>query len=58
MTDSAISKEIIQIFIDTIREEKIIDDNAVLEKFSTLLNYDKTPTVKELKQALFNEDVS
>jgi hypothetical protein len=53
-----ILKEITRAFLDAVKKEQIIKDNAQLEKFSTLFDEHTIPSVEQLKDALFSEELS
>ena len=58
MANSTILTEIIQSFISNVKNKEIIKNEEVLNKFSQLFNDESTPTVEQLKNALFSEELS
>jgi len=58
MPVNTILEEITHTFIDKVKDEKVIEDSDVLEKFAMLFDNCEIPSVEQLKQALFDEELS
>ena len=58
MTNSTILTEITQSFISNVKNKEIIKNEEALNKFSQLFNDEAAPTVEQLKNALFNGELS
>ena len=58
MANSTILTEITQSFISNVKSKEIIKNEETLNKFSQLFNDGAAPTVEQLKNALFHEELS
>lgn len=58
MSTKTIFNEITQSFISNIRDKKIIEDEEILNEISLLFNDEGAPTVEQLKNVLFSEELS
>ncbi|WP_158307871.1 hypothetical protein [Legionella drancourtii] len=58
MSETTILKEITQEFLEKIREENILENTDKFEQFSELFNGYEIPNGEQLKQILFDEELS
>jgi len=56
MNNSLLSQEIVNSFVDCIKDDKVIEDDAVLERFMQLFESGGIPSVDDIKNVIFNEE--